>query len=152
VLKYRRPVIKRKPTQVIVCPSASARGIGGRCAEVGFIAGLLIDKFAYYRPLYRQHQRLSGNGITVSRSRRRIARTDLPGAAVQFVLLIAFALAASGFIAWRAGVSESMLFYAFLAMLAISCVLSWRWTRIAKYLPRRWRWAEAASSNRIAPS
>jgi uncharacterized membrane protein len=116
---------------------------------------LLIDKFAYYRPPYRQHQRLSGNGITVSRSRRRIARTDLPGAAVQFVLLIAFALAASGFIAWRAGVSESMLFYAFLAflaMLAISCVLSWRWTRIARYLRRRWRWAEAASSNRIAPS
>lgn len=75
-----------------------------------------------------------------------------PGAAVRFVLLIAFALAASGFIAWRVGVAESLLFYAFLAMLAMSCVLSWRWTRIARYLRRRWRWAAAASSNRIAPS
>ena len=62
-----------------------------------------------------------------------------PGAAVQLVLLIAFALAASGFLAWRAGVAESLLFYAFLALLAISCVLSWRWTRIARYLRRRWR-------------
>jgi UDP-GlcNAc:undecaprenyl-phosphate GlcNAc-1-phosphate transferase len=75
-----------------------------------------------------------------------------PGAAVQFVMLIAFALAASGFIAWRAGVAESLLFYAFLAMLAMSCVLSWRWTKIARYLRRRWRWAGVASSNGIARS
>jgi len=34
---------------------------------VSFVAGLLIDKFAYHLPLYRQHQRLSDAGITVSR-------------------------------------------------------------------------------------
>ena len=36
-------------------------------ADVSFIAGLLIDKFAYHLPFYRQHQRLSDAGITVSR-------------------------------------------------------------------------------------
>ncbi len=67
VLKYRRPVIKLKSTQLIVCPSAPAGVIEGSRAEVSFIAGLLIDKFAYHLPFYRQHQRLTDNGITVSR-------------------------------------------------------------------------------------
>ena len=30
-------------------------------------AGLLVDKFAYHLPLYRQHQRLQDSGIDVSR-------------------------------------------------------------------------------------
>ena len=67
VLKYRRPVIKLKATQSIVCPSAPVGVIEGSRAEVSFIAGMLIDKFAYHLPLYRQHQRLSDAGITVSR-------------------------------------------------------------------------------------
>ena len=37
-------------------------------ADVNFLAGLLVDKFTYHLPLYRQHQRLSGGGITLSRS------------------------------------------------------------------------------------
>ena len=41
--------------------------IEGSRADVSFIAGLLIDKFAYHLPLYRQHQRLVDAGITVSR-------------------------------------------------------------------------------------
>lgn len=67
VLKYRRPVIKLKATQLIVCPNAPAGVIEGSRAEVSFIAGLLIDKFAYHLPFYRQHQRLGDAGITVSR-------------------------------------------------------------------------------------
>jgi transposase len=67
VLKYRRPVIKLKQTQVIVCASAPVGVIEGSRADVSFVAGLLIDKFAYHLPLYRQHQRLGDNGITVSR-------------------------------------------------------------------------------------
>ncbi|MHB8347993.1 MAG: IS66 family transposase [Acidiferrobacterales bacterium] len=67
VLKYRRPVIKIKATQAIVCPKAPAGVIDGSRAEVSFIAGLLVDKFAYHLPFYRQHQRLSDAGITVSR-------------------------------------------------------------------------------------
>lgn len=67
VLAYRRQVIKLKATQQIVCPGAPAGVIEGSRADVSFIAGLLIDKFAYHLPLYRQHQRLSDAGITVSR-------------------------------------------------------------------------------------
>jgi transposase len=67
VLKYRRPVIKLKATQAIQCPAAPAGVIDGSRADVSFIAGLLIDKFAYHLPFYRQHQRLTDAGITVSR-------------------------------------------------------------------------------------
>jgi transposase len=67
VLHYRRPVIKIKATQVIVCPSAPVGVIEGSRADVSFVAGLLIDKFAYHLPFYRQHQRLADGGITVSR-------------------------------------------------------------------------------------
>jgi transposase len=67
VLKYRRPVIKLKATEAIVCAPAPAGVIEGSRADVSFIAGLLIDKFAYHLPLYRQHQRLGDSGITVSR-------------------------------------------------------------------------------------
>ena len=67
VLNYRRPVIKLKQSQAIVCPAAPVGVIEGSRADVSFIAGMLIDKFAYHLPFYRQHQRLADNGITVSR-------------------------------------------------------------------------------------
>ena len=67
VLKYQRPVIKLKATQAIVCAAAPIGVIEGSRADVSFIAGLLIDKFAYHLPFYRQHQRLTDAGITVSR-------------------------------------------------------------------------------------
>lgn len=37
-------------------------------ADVSFLTGLLVDKFLYHLPLYRQHQRLADAGITLSRS------------------------------------------------------------------------------------
>ena len=67
VLKYQRPVIKLKVTQAIVCAPAPVGVIEGSRADVSFVAGLLIDKFAYHLPFYRQHQRLTDAGITVSR-------------------------------------------------------------------------------------
>jgi transposase len=67
VLKYVRPVVKRRDTAMIHCPPAPAGVIDGSRADVSFIAGLLLDKFCYHLPLYRQHQRLSDAGITVSR-------------------------------------------------------------------------------------
>jgi transposase len=67
VLKYVRPVIKRLDTQALSAPAAPAGVIEGSRADVSFIVGLLIDKFAYHLPLYRQHQRLLDMGITVSR-------------------------------------------------------------------------------------
>jgi hypothetical protein len=41
--------------------------IEGSRADVSFVAGLLVDKFSYYLPLYRQHQRVTDAGIRVSR-------------------------------------------------------------------------------------
>ena len=67
VLKYRRPVVKLRASQQIACAPAPAGVIEGSRADVSFVAGVLIDKFAYHLPLYRQHQRLADSGITVSR-------------------------------------------------------------------------------------
>lgn len=68
ILKYVRPVIKRRDTQTIHCPAAPAGVIEGSRADVSFLVGLLLDKFAWHLPLYRQHQRLADAGITVSRA------------------------------------------------------------------------------------
>jgi hypothetical protein len=67
VLKYVRPVVKRLDTEAISAPAAPVGVIEGSRADVSFVAGLLIDKFAYHLPLYRQHQRLQEAGFTVSR-------------------------------------------------------------------------------------
>jgi transposase len=67
VIKYVRPVIKRKDTDAISAAPAPLGVIEGSRAEVSFVAGLLVDKFAYHLPLYRQHQRLTDAGIRVSR-------------------------------------------------------------------------------------
>jgi transposase len=67
VLKYVRPLIKRRDTQSLSCPPAPVGVIDGSRADVSFIAGMMVDKFDYHMPLYRQHRRLDGNGIRVSR-------------------------------------------------------------------------------------
>ena len=67
ILKYVRPVIKRRDTQILSCPAAPVGVIDGSRADVSFIAGMMLDKFAFHLPLYRQHQRLVDAGINVSR-------------------------------------------------------------------------------------
>ena len=67
VLKYVRPLIKRLDTQTLHCPPAPVGVLEGSRADVSLVAGLLIDKFAYHLPLYRQHQRMADGGITVTR-------------------------------------------------------------------------------------
>ena len=61
-----RPVLKRRVTHAIHCPPAPVGVTEGTRADVNFLAGLLVDKFAWHLPLYRQHQRLEDAGITVS--------------------------------------------------------------------------------------
>ena len=68
VLKYVRPVIKRRDTQVLSCPPAPVGVIEGSRADVSFIAGMIIDKFVYHQPLHRQHLHLGNCGIEVSRA------------------------------------------------------------------------------------
>jgi transposase len=67
VLKYVRPVIKRRDTQTLHCAPAPVGVIEGSRADVSFIAGMLMDKFRWHLPLYRQHQRLIDAGFNLSR-------------------------------------------------------------------------------------
>ena len=68
VLCYERPVLKHRTTTKLVTTSAPANVLDNSLADVSFLAGLLIDKFLYHLPLYRQHQRIQQAGITLSRS------------------------------------------------------------------------------------
>jgi len=67
VLEYLRKVVKRKDTQAIVTTPAPANVLDNSLADVSFLAGMLVDKFVYHLPLYRQHQRLQQSGIQISR-------------------------------------------------------------------------------------
>jgi len=68
VLEIIRPVIKEKETGELLCPQAPASVLPGSYADVSVLVGLLIDKFRYHLPLYRQHQRMAAAGLTISRS------------------------------------------------------------------------------------
>ena len=68
VLKYIRPVVKKKSDQRIITPEAPGNVLDKSFADVSFLVGMLLDKFLYHLPLYRQHQRLEQNGIKVARS------------------------------------------------------------------------------------
>lgn len=68
VVEYRYPVIKLPDTGKLKTLTAPDSIFGGSLADVSFLAGMLIDKFAYHLPLYRQHQRLTQAGIQLSRA------------------------------------------------------------------------------------
>jgi len=68
VLKIERPVFRRKGTEKPVTTPAPFNVLDNSLADVSLLAGLLVDKFQFHLPLYRQHQRLQHAGITVSRS------------------------------------------------------------------------------------
>jgi transposase len=67
VLRYVRKVYKRKEDEAFSCPPVPPSVVERSFADVSFLAGLLIDKFVYHLPLYRQHQRLEAAGVRVSR-------------------------------------------------------------------------------------
>lgn len=67
VLKYRRAVIKLREADKLHCAPAPVGVIEGSRADVSFVAGMLLDKFQWHLPLYRQHQRLTDAGFTLSR-------------------------------------------------------------------------------------
>lgn len=68
VLEIVRPVVKLAETGQLSSPRAPASVLPGSYADVSLLAGILVDKFRYHLPLYRQHQRLGAAGITVSRA------------------------------------------------------------------------------------
>ena len=69
VLKLERPVFRRKEANSKpITPPAPFNVLDKSLADVSLLAGLLVDKFQFHLPLYRQHQRLQQAGITLSRS------------------------------------------------------------------------------------
>lgn len=68
VLQVERPVFRRKDADKPKTTPAAFNVLDSSLADVSLLAGLLVDKFQYHLPLYRQHQRIQQAGITVSRS------------------------------------------------------------------------------------
>src|SRR5699024_4401952 len=67
VLRFQRPVLKRKDSGAVSTTPAAFNVLDNSIADVSFLVGMLVDKFRYHRPLYRQHQRLTQRGIHLSR-------------------------------------------------------------------------------------
>jgi len=68
VLSYIEPVLKRKPDQQIIHHQSPSGIFDKSIVDVSFLASMLVDKFVYHSPLYRQHQKLQANGFKLSRS------------------------------------------------------------------------------------
>lgn len=68
VLQYNRPVLKRKDQDKPEPSPAPENVLERSIADVSLLVGLLVDKFQYHLPLYRQHQRIQNAGITLSRA------------------------------------------------------------------------------------
>jgi transposase len=67
VLKYVRPVLKHTPSQKITAAPAPSGLWGSSIADVSLVVGLLVEKLVYHQPWYRQHQRMTRDGIKLSR-------------------------------------------------------------------------------------
>ena len=53
VLKYIRKVVKRRDTETILTAPAPTNVLERSGVDVSFLAGMLVDKFAWHLPLYR---------------------------------------------------------------------------------------------------
>ena len=67
ILKYIRKVVKHQTEGRLITSPAPQHVFDQSLADVSFLAGMLVDKFSYYLPLYRQHQRLLQSGVELSR-------------------------------------------------------------------------------------
>ena len=68
VKRFLRPVVKIKASSQIVTTSAPASVFEKSYADASLLAGILVDKFLYYLPLYRQHQRMTQAGVMIARA------------------------------------------------------------------------------------
>ncbi len=68
VLAYTEVIIKKKTTQQIIPATTASAVFDKSIVDVSFLAGMLVDKFTYHCPLYRQHQKLQQSGFKLSRS------------------------------------------------------------------------------------
>ena len=68
VVCYIEPVLKRKADQQIIHHQSPSGIFDKSIVDVSFLSGMLVDKFVYHNPLYRQHQKLQSNGFKLARS------------------------------------------------------------------------------------
>lgn len=68
VVITKRQVVKHKTSKQLITAPQPNLIFDNSLADVSFIVGLLVNKFLYHLPLYRQHQQLSAAGITLSRA------------------------------------------------------------------------------------
>ena len=66
--EQRRPVVRHKPSQTLTTVAAPSGIFDRSIADVSLLAGMLIDKFVFHLPLYRQHQRMALSGVILSRT------------------------------------------------------------------------------------
>ncbi len=68
VLCYEKPVVRIKASGQLVSGITLMQVLENSAADVSVLVGLLVDKFQFHLPLYRQHQRMAAAGITLSRA------------------------------------------------------------------------------------
>lgn len=68
VKRYLRPVVKIKHSKQLVNQPAPDAVFDRSYADISLLAGILVDKFQYHMPLFRQHQRMAQSGIKIARS------------------------------------------------------------------------------------
>jgi len=68
VKRYLRPVVKLKSNNELVTAPAAEAVFERSYADVTLLAGILVDKFQYHLPLFRQHQRMTQCGVKIARA------------------------------------------------------------------------------------
>jgi transposase len=68
IIEFRHQTWKLIEEQRIVSTPAPATVLERCVADVSLLSGMLVDKFCYHLPLYRQHQRIAQSGIQLSRT------------------------------------------------------------------------------------
>ena len=66
-LRHKYPVLKHKSQGHFVQPPAEEGVLSQAQVDVSALADILVEKFIYHMPLYRQHQKLQDEGFTLSR-------------------------------------------------------------------------------------
>ena len=66
VKRFLRSVVKLKSSALVTAP-APAAVFERSFADVSLLAGILVDKFQYHIPLFRQHLRLTQCGVVMAR-------------------------------------------------------------------------------------
>jgi transposase len=68
VMRIVREVWKEREGGKLVCSPVPAAVLERSVADVSVLAGMVVDKFLYHLPLYRQHQRMAAGGVHLSRA------------------------------------------------------------------------------------